>query len=121
MSRAIAGTIVIVDWRGGAMPKKPNRSRPAIVVEDHPLFDDDYPNILVVPLTDDRLLAIPWLSVTIKPSADNGYGSTCYALSQSVTAVSKQRVKVTESRITGDQLLDIRRGIAEAIGSPSGA
>lgn len=104
------------------MPKEPNRSRPAIVVEDHALFDDDYPNILVVPLTNDRLLAIPRLSVTIEPSPVNGCASTCYALSQSVTAVSKQRVRVTESRITMDLLVDIRRGIAEAIGlSPSGA
>lgn len=42
MSRPAAGSIVVVDWRGGALPEEPSRLRPAVVVEDHELFPDDY-------------------------------------------------------------------------------
>jgi hypothetical protein len=28
-----AGQIVLTDWRGDAMPKEPNKRRPAVVVE----------------------------------------------------------------------------------------
>jgi mRNA interferase MazF len=45
VARASAGDIVIVDWCGGALPKEPNRLRPAVVVEDDTLFDPAWPNI----------------------------------------------------------------------------
>ncbi len=116
MARRKAGDIVIVDWRGGARPKEPNRLRPAVVVEDDELFDPDYPNVVVVPLTNDRRLTIPGLAVTIDPTPGNGCEQRCFALAPSVTAVSASRVRPTESRITPDQLDEIRRRIAEAIG-----
>ncbi len=43
MASFLAGQIVIVDWRDG-IPKEPNKVRPAVVVEDHELFDESYPN-----------------------------------------------------------------------------
>ena len=43
MASFLAGQIVIVDWRD-AIPKEPNKVRPAVVVEDHELFDESYPN-----------------------------------------------------------------------------
>jgi mRNA interferase MazF len=116
MPRWKAGDIVIVDWRGGAMPKEPNRLRPAIVVEDDELFAPDYPTVIVVPLTNDALLAIPGLSVAIDPTAENGCQQRCYALSPSVTSVSVGRIRGTESRVRPDQLVDIRKLIAEGIG-----
>jgi mRNA interferase MazF len=33
-----AGQIVLADWRGDALPKEPNKRRPAVVVEDDALF-----------------------------------------------------------------------------------
>ena len=72
MTRLAAGAIVLVDWRGGARPKEPNKLRPAIVVEDDGLFSDDYPNIIVVPLTEETELAMPSLSIAIDPTAENG-------------------------------------------------
>ena len=33
-----AGQIVLADWRGDALPKEPNKRRPAVVVEDDGLF-----------------------------------------------------------------------------------
>ncbi len=33
-----AGQIVLVDWRD-ALPREPNKRRPAVVVEDSELFD----------------------------------------------------------------------------------
>jgi mRNA-degrading endonuclease toxin of MazEF toxin-antitoxin module len=116
MPRFKAGGIVIVDWRGGALPKEPNRLRPAVVVEDVELFDAAYPNVIVVPLTGDARLAIPGLAVTIDPTPDNGCEQRCFALAPSVTSVSVRHVRETESHIQPDQLDAIRRRIAEAIG-----
>ena len=116
MARFKAGAIVIVDWRGRPLPKEPSRLRPAVVVEDDELFDPGYPNILVVPLTTDQLLAIPGLAVTIDPAPDNGCKQRCFALAPSVTSVSVSRVRATASRIQADQLEELRKRIAEAIG-----
>ena len=116
MARFEAGAIVIVDWHGGARPKEPGRLRPAIVVEDDELFDPAYPNVVVVPQTNGDRLAIPGLSVTIDPAPDNGCVQRCFALAASVTSVSVSRVRGTESRVRPEQLLDIRRRIADVIG-----
>ena len=117
MTRAKAGDIVIVDWRGGALPKEPNSLRPAIVVEDETLFAPDYPNVLVVPLTSDASIAMPSLSVTIDPTPENGCEQRCFALAPFVTSVSTRRVRVTASRIGHEQLAAIRGRIAAAIGA----
>lgn len=111
-----AGSIVIVDWRGDALPKEPNKLRSAIIVEDDGLFDPAYPNFILVPLTDDESLALPDLSVLIEPTAQNGCGRTSFALAHHVTTASKRRMKATSSRITDRELADIRRRIATAIG-----
>lgn len=92
------------------------RLRPAIVVEDGDLFDPEYPNVTVVPLTNDVRLAIPGLSVTIDPTPANGCRQPCFALAPSVTSVSVKRVSGTQSRVLPEQLDAIRRRIAEAIG-----
>jgi hypothetical protein len=51
-----AGQVVLADWRGDALPKEPNKRRPAVVVEDDGLFAPGYPNAILVPLTDDAAL-----------------------------------------------------------------
>jgi mRNA interferase MazF len=91
------GQIVVVDWRD-ALPKEPNKLRPAVVVEDESLFDPAYPNVILVPLSEDQRLAIPDLSVAIDPTPENGCS------------------RPTASRITESQLLAIRGQIALAIG-----
>jgi mRNA-degrading endonuclease toxin of MazEF toxin-antitoxin module len=111
-----AGQIVLADWRGDAKPKEPNKRRPAVVVEDDGLFAPIYPNVILVPLTEDFALAIPDLSVAIEPTAENGCSKPCWALSQLVTATSKTRLQATTSRITTMQIVTIRRQIALAIG-----
>lgn len=111
----VAGRIVIVDWRD-ALPKEPSKRRPAVVVEDSDLFDPSYPNVLLVPLTDDPRLAIADLSVAIVPTAENGCTKPCWALAHHVAATSKRRVTVTGSRIDGPELAAIRRLIGLAIG-----
>lgn len=116
MSRYAAGRIVVVDWRGGALPREPGRLRPAVVVEDHELFPDRYPNMLVVPLTRDEGLAHRSFAVRIEPTAENGAETTSWALAHHVTSVSLQRVSDTGSQITADQLARVRQGIAVAIG-----
>jgi mRNA interferase MazF len=110
-----AGQIVLVDWRD-ALPKEPNKVRPAIVVEDSDLFDPLYPNLILVPLADDPRLAIEELSVRIDPSAENGCAKVCFALAHHVTTASKGRVSPTRSRIDAGQLAEIRRRIGIAIG-----
>ena len=110
MSRHIAGSIVVVDWRAGL----------AVVVEDHELFPDDYPNTLLVPLTRDEGLAHRSFAERIEPDADNGVDATRWALAHHVTSVSLQRVNPTASRITSEQLASIRERIALAVGMSSG-
>ncbi|MBW0013977.1 type II toxin-antitoxin system PemK/MazF family toxin [Mycobacterium sp.] len=117
MSRHAAGSIVVVDWRGGALPYEPGRLRPAVVVEDHELCPDAYPNMLVVPLTRDEGLAHRSFAERIEPTVQNGADATCWALAHHVTSVALRRVNPTDSRITAAQLASIRRRIAVAIGA----
>jgi mRNA-degrading endonuclease toxin of MazEF toxin-antitoxin module len=111
-----AGQIVLADWRGDALPKEPNKRRPAVVVEDDSLFAPGYPNTILVPLADDAALVIPDLAVRITPSAENGCSKLCWAASHLVATTSKARLTATPSRITADQLAAIRRQIALAVG-----
>ena len=110
-----AGAIVLADWRD-ALPKEPNKLRPAVVIEDDGLFAPSYPNAILVPLTDDAALAIPDLAVAIAPNAQNGCTKTCYAVSHLVATTSKQWLRATPSHITAEQLALIRRQVALAIG-----
>jgi mRNA interferase MazF len=115
--RVRAGQIVLVDWRGDARPKEANTLRPCVVVEDDGLFDEVFPNVLIVPLTDSDEFLIMSLAVTIQPTAENGCNKTSHAISHSITVASKQRVaQVTSARITDAQLRQIRAQIAECIG-----
>ncbi len=102
MERFKAGTIVIVDWRGGALAKEPNKLCPAVVVEDDGLFGPNYPNVIVVPLTEDADPAIPDLSVVIDPTPQNGCTKRCYAPS----AIGWERVYGPRAgdRVAGDGL-----------------
>jgi len=120
VSRHVAGSIVVIDWRGGALPQEPSRRRPAVVVEDHDLFPDDYPNTLLVPLTREEGLAHRSFAERIEPNADNGVETTCWALAHHVTSVSLLRVNPTPSRITAQQLGSIRERIAVAVGISPG-
>jgi mRNA interferase MazF len=116
VARYRGGTIVIVDWRGDALPKEPNKLQPAIVVEDEEQVGLNWPNTIVVPITADDDMAVPGLSVTIDPTPENGCLKRCHALALLVTTVSLQRVRGTASCVTGEQLGRLRGLIAEAIG-----
>jgi mRNA interferase MazF len=109
------GQIVIVDWRD-ALPREPNKLRPAIVVEDGDLFGPSYPNIILVPISEDRESAPAGLSLAIDPTPENGCTKPSYALSAYVATTSKRRIRETQSRISPDQLKTIRRQITLAIG-----
>ena len=111
-----AGSIVLADWRGDALPKEPNKRRPAVVVEDDGLFAPGYPNVILVPMTEDAALAIPDLAVPIAPTPENGCAKPCWAVSHLVATTSKARLRPTPSRITTAQLAAIRRQIAVAVG-----
>lgn len=115
MAVFVAGQIVIADWRDG-LPKQPNKLRPAVVVEDDELFDPTYPNVILVPLSEDQRLAIADLSVVIEPSAETGCTKRCWALAHCVTTTSTARLRPTDRRIAPDQVSAIRRRIALAIG-----
>jgi len=110
-----AGQVVIADWRDG-LPKEVNKRRPAIVVEDDDLLDPDYPNLLLVPLTDDPSIIVPDLSLPIEPTADNGCTKRSYAIAHHVTSTSKLRLTPTPSRITSSQLWELRTMIASVLG-----
>jgi mRNA interferase MazF len=111
-----AGQIVLADWRGDALPKEPNKLRPAVVVEDDGLFAPNYPNAILVPLTEDGTLAISELSVPIEPTVENGCSKPCWAASHMVAATSKARLRATSSHVTPEQLARVRRQISIALG-----
>lgn len=115
--RPQAGEIVIVDWRRHAHPREPTKRRPAVVVEDSNLFPDNYPNLLVAPMTSDEGLAHQAFAVRVDPDSNNGVASTCWVLSHHVTSVSLERVHATESRVRAEQLAAIRARIALALGA----
>jgi mRNA interferase MazF len=119
MSRHAAGSIVLIDWRGGALPPKPtpepNSPRPAVVVEDHELFPDKYPTMLAVPLTRNEGLAHKSFAEHIAPAPENGLDVTCWALAHHITSVPLRCVTPTGSRITAAQLANIRKRILVAI------
>lgn len=117
MTRQTAGSIVVVDWRGGSLPKEPGSLRPAVVVEDYELFPEEYPNMLLVPLTGDEGLAHRSFAVRIEPTVDNGADTTSWALAHHVTSVSPRRVNRSASRITAEQLASIRERIQIAVGA----
>lgn len=56
------------------------------------------------------------LSVVIDPTPENRCTKRCYALSPSVTATSVRRVRPTDARILLEQVSEIRKQIAFAIG-----
>jgi len=112
-----AGQIVLVDWRHDPRHPEPNKLRPAVVVQDSGLFDASYPTVIVVPLTRDGELAIQDLTVLLEPTESNGCSTTCYLLPQNISCVSKQRIQtVTASRITPEELQQLRQLIALAVG-----
>ena len=112
----VAGQIVLADWRGDALPKQPNKRRPAVVVEDSALFSPAYPNVILVPLSDDATLIIPDLATPIAPTAENACPKPCWAVSHLVATTSKYRVTPTIARVTEAQIAAIRAQIAESIG-----
>jgi len=109
-----------VDWRD-ALPREPNKLRPAVVVEDSELFGPSYPNVIVVPISEDRESAPVGLSLVIEPTPENGCTKRSYALSAYVATTSKRRVRETQSRVSPEQLQAIRRQIALAIGLEASA
>ncbi|MFT8464722.1 type II toxin-antitoxin system PemK/MazF family toxin [Acetobacter syzygii] len=110
------GQIVLADWRGDALPKEPNKRRPAVVVEDD-LFPAEWPNVILVPLTDDEGLVIPDLSVRLDPSPENGCSKVCWAVCALVTTTSKLRIMPTDSSVRPEQLEMMRKQIAFLIGA----
>jgi mRNA interferase MazF len=111
----VPGQIVIVDWRD-ALPREPNKLRPAVVVEDGELFGPSYPNVIVVPISEDRESAPAALSLVLDPTPENGCTKRSYALSAYVATTSKRRIRETQSRVLPEQLRAIRHQIALAVG-----
>jgi mRNA-degrading endonuclease toxin of MazEF toxin-antitoxin module len=108
---------VLVDWRGNRLPNEPGGLRPAVVVEDTALMAENYPNVLVVPMTtDERYATYAAFVERISPTPDNGAPDPCYAIAHHVTSVSIQRIRATTATITAEQLESIRRRILVAIG-----
>lgn len=117
MARPIAGDIVLVDWRGGQLPAEPGGVRPSVVVEAEGLVVDEYPNLLVVPLTrDSRYAAMGSLVEPIHPTPENGCPGPCWAVCHHVSSVSRQRVQTTPSRVTAEQIASMRTRLSLALG-----
>ena len=113
-----AGSVVLVDW-GDALTKsgEPNKRRPGIVVSSPRFFGTGLPFEIVIPMTSTIELAIAGASVAIPPTPTNGCTKLCYALSWSIQTVPHRRLMQTASRITPEQLAEIRGQIASCVAS----
>jgi mRNA-degrading endonuclease toxin of MazEF toxin-antitoxin module len=107
-----AGQIVAVDWRDAiAGSWEPNKRRPGIIVSSEEFFAGNLPFEIVVPLTGQSHLALPWASTLIRPTPQNGCSKQCYALAWNVQSVPHARLTATRSRISEDELHQIRAQI----------
>jgi len=115
--RFAAGRIVLVDWRDALPREASERGCPAVVVKDDGLFDEAYPNAILVPLAEDPHLAIADLSVPIAPSPQNGCTKPCHALAHHVTATSEACIlRDTGASVTADELRRLHRPVAFSLG-----
>jgi hypothetical protein len=96
-----AGSIGPIDWSGDALARDPNKLCLAVVVEDESLFGPDYPNVILMPLSEDARLAIPGLAEPIDPMPENCCAKRCYALAPFMACTSAARVRGTTSRVAG--------------------
>ncbi len=88
-----------------------------MVVEDTELVPEEYPNLLVVPLTrDERFSAFADFVQRIDPTPENRAPEVCWALAHHVTSVSLARTTATRSRVSARQLEAIRVRAALALG-----
>lgn len=111
-----AGQILWIDFRKDALPKEPNKLRPAIVVEDSGLFASGFPNVVVVPCTTALTFEVVDLCVQIEPDERNGFDRVNWAIAHNVTTASKARiVKQTAYHVSPQHLAEIRALIAETL------
>ena len=76
--------------------------------------------VLVVPMTSDPALAIPDLTVVLKPSPSNGCKKVSDLLPQSLTWVAKTRITAaTQSTNTPAELQQLRQLVVLTIGGLS--
>lgn len=86
------------------------------MVEDEGPFAPDYPNVILMPLSDDGRLVTASLAVEIVPTVEKGCIKACWAAAHLVAATSKKQVVSTRSRVTGEELRAIRRVVGLAVG-----
>ena len=111
-----AGQILIINLRDALTNEPGKRARPCVLIENRQIFGDEYANIIVVPLTHDRKASFSILTTTIDPTPENGCEVRSYAISGHVTSTSRLRiVRATDSRITDEQVANIRAQVALAI------
>jgi mRNA interferase MazF len=112
----IAGQILWLDFRKDALPKEPNKLRPAIIVEDSDLFAAGFPNVVVVPCTTALTFEVMDLCVQIEPDKHNGFDRINWAIAHNVTTASKSRiVKETDYHVSPQHLSEIRARISETL------
>lgn len=112
-----AGAIVKVNWRDAKRKTTDsNRVRPAVVVGIPSLYVDALATLLVVPMTADKEMLVPGVTLEILPKPENGCTKTSYALSWNVQAVSIERVTKTTARVTEGDLEELRAQVARLVG-----
>jgi mRNA-degrading endonuclease toxin of MazEF toxin-antitoxin module len=111
------GQIVRVDFRYPlAGTGEVNKFRPAVIVGAPPVFGGTLPFEIVVPLTSAESLAFSGASLPVPPTPQNGALALSFAISWNVQAVPHARIRETTSRVTDEQLAQIRRQVAACTG-----
>lgn len=116
MARPLAGEIVVVDWRGGRDGLEPGGLRPAVVVEAPGILAEDYPQLLVVPLTrHSRFAQMDALVQRIEPSQESAAPEVCWAVCHHVTSVALRRVRHTAARVSDAEMAGIGTRLRAAL------
>jgi mRNA-degrading endonuclease toxin of MazEF toxin-antitoxin module len=112
----IPGSIVIVHWRDALQKTgEPNKMRPSIAVGRDDLYGEEFGHLFVVPMTSLASLAVTGATVEIHPTHENGCLSVTYALTWNAQTVPIARVQPTNSRVTDEQLGELRNQVARLV------
>lgn len=110
------GQIVICEFREDKLSKEDNKRRFSVIVEESSLFANGYPNVILVPITDDENISIPDLSVIINPTPENGFQKRNIIVSHLVSTTSKFCIEPTSYRVTPEELSEVRDQISLLLG-----
>jgi len=98
-----------------AAPGDFGKPRPAVIVQGDALNQAE-PSSTIVALITSALRDAPLLRLTVEPSADNGLRASSQVQTNRILSVRNERVGEVIGRLSENQLVELNRLLALAIG-----